>query len=73
MKNHEGAILHSLYDELGWESLSLGRWSRRLVLFYKIVNDITAIYDIPLIMLHNRQGIINTKISLFTGVFGRDK
>ena len=39
-----------LYEELGWESLSLQRWSRRLVLFYKIVNDITpdcTRYPIP--------------------------
>ena len=33
-----------LYEELGWESISLRRWSRRLVLFYKIVNDITPDY-----------------------------
>ena len=30
-----------IYDELGWESLDLRRWSRRLVLFYKIINHLT--------------------------------
>ena len=29
---------------LVWESLSQRRWSRRFVLFYKIVNDITPDY-----------------------------
>ena len=33
-----------LYDELGWESLNLRRWSRRLILFYKIVNNLTPDY-----------------------------
>ena len=28
-----------LYEELGWELLNLRRWSRRLVLFFKIVNN----------------------------------
>ena len=30
-----------LYDELGWESFILHRWSRHLVLFYKIFNTLT--------------------------------
>ena len=40
----KGTSREKLYEELGWESLSLRRWSRRLVLFYKIVNDITPDY-----------------------------
>ena len=32
------------HDELGWESLHLRRWSRRLILFYKIVNNLTSDY-----------------------------
>ena len=32
------------YDELGWESLNLRRWSKRLVLLYKIVNNLTSDY-----------------------------
>ena len=39
------------YDKLGWESLSLQRWSRRLILFYKIVNNITPDYSrYPILM-----------------------
>ena len=30
--------------ELGWESLSSRRWSRRLTLFYKIMNNLTPLY-----------------------------
>ena len=33
-----------LYEELGWEFLSLRLWSRRLILFYKFVYDITPDY-----------------------------
>ena len=40
----KGTSREKLYGELGWESLSLRRWSRRLVLFYKIVNDIIPEY-----------------------------
>ena len=35
---------NSLYEELGWESLSDRRWSRRLIQFYKIKNDMTPNY-----------------------------
>ena len=40
----KGTSREKLYAELGWESLNLRRWSRRLVLFYKIVNDMTPEY-----------------------------
>ena len=46
----KGTSREKLYDELGWESLSLRRSSKRFVLFYKIFNDITpdyTIYPIP--------------------------
>ena len=36
--------MDELYNELGWESLNLRRWSRRLTLFYKIVNNLTPDY-----------------------------
>ena len=39
-----GTSREKLYDELGWESLNLRRWSRRLILFYKILNNITPDY-----------------------------
>ncbi len=40
----KGTSREKLYDELGWESLNLRRWSRRLVLFYKFVNNLTPDY-----------------------------
>ena len=40
----KGTSCEKLYDELGWESLNLLRWSRRLILFYKILNNITPNY-----------------------------
>ena len=40
----KGTSRKKLLEELGWETLDLRRWSRRLVLFYKIVNNITPAY-----------------------------
>ena len=40
----KGTSRQKIYGELGWESLNLRRWSRRLVLFYKIINDLTPDY-----------------------------
>ena len=40
----KGTSREKLYNELGWESLNLRRWSRRLTLFYKIVNNLTPDY-----------------------------
>ena len=39
-----GTSRAKLYAELGWESLSSRRWSRRLTLFYKIINNLTPLY-----------------------------
>ena len=39
-----GTSRRKLYAELGWESLSSRRWSRRLTLFYKIVNNLAPDY-----------------------------
>ena len=39
-----GTLRANLYAELGWESLNLRRWSRRLTLLYKIVNNLTPSY-----------------------------
>ena len=33
-----------MYAELGWESLILRRWNRRLPLFFKIANNLTPDY-----------------------------
>ena len=40
----KGAIKISVYEELGWESLSDRRWFRRLCQFYKIQSDLTPLY-----------------------------
>ena len=36
-----GTCRERLYSELGWESLSSRRWSRRLIPFYKFINNST--------------------------------
>ena len=36
----KGTSRDKLYEELGWESLNLRRWSRRLVLFFKFVHNL---------------------------------
>ena len=46
-----GTSREKLYTELGGESLSSRRWSRRLTLFYKFVNNLSpeyTVYPIPL-------------------------
>ena len=40
----KGTSLNKIYEELGWESLSDRRWSRRLIQFYKIQNNYTPNY-----------------------------
>ena len=49
----KGTSRKKLLKELCWETLDLWRWSRRIVLFYKIVNNITPahIRD-PIPLLH---------------------
>ena len=44
MGTWRGTSRANLYAELGWESLNLRRWSRRLTLLYKIVNNLTPSY-----------------------------
>ena len=40
----KGTSREKLYAELGWESLSSRRWSRRLISFYKFINNLTPRY-----------------------------
>ena len=40
----QGTNRNKLYEELGWESLSDRRWSRRLFQFFKIQNGLTPSY-----------------------------
>ena len=39
-----GTSREKIYAELGWELLSSRRWSRRMTLFYKIMNNLTPLY-----------------------------
>ena len=39
-----GSNRNKIYDELGWESLSDRRWSRRMIQLFKIRNDMTPQY-----------------------------
>ena len=51
----KGTNLNKIYDELGWESLTDRRWSRRLFHFFKIQNNLTPPYlkdPIPPIRTH---------------------
>ena len=41
-----GTSREKLYTELGWEPLSSRRWSRRLTLFYKFVNNLSPEYTV---------------------------
>ena len=40
----KGTSREKLYAELGWESLNSRRWSRRLILFYKFINNLAPNY-----------------------------
>ena len=40
----KGTSKRKLFVELGWETLDKRHWSRRLILFYKIINNITPAY-----------------------------
>ena len=52
----KGTGLDKIYDELGWESLTDRRYSRRLFHFYKIQNNLTPAYmKDPLPPLINHQ------------------
>ncbi len=49
-----GTSREKLYTDLGWESLSSRRWSRRLTLFYEFVNDLSPEYTVDPISLRLR-------------------
>ena len=58
----KGTSRERLYEELGWESLDSQRWTRRLTLFYKIVNKLTPAY-----MLHSIPPLQQAQYSLRRG------
>ena len=37
-------LIHSLYNEIGWETLEKRRNNHKLILFYKIYNNLTPDY-----------------------------
>ena len=43
----KGTSKTKLLEELGWETVDKRRWSRRLILFYKIINNSTPTYTSP--------------------------
>ena len=40
----KGTSRNKIYEELDWESLNDKRWSRRLILFFKFINNLAAEY-----------------------------
>ena len=58
----KGTSRDRLYEELSWESLDSRRWTRRLTLFYKIVNKLTPAY-----MLHPIPPLQQAQYSLRRG------
>ena len=40
----KGTSRDKIYEELGWESLNDRRWIRRLVLFFKFINELASEY-----------------------------
>ena len=51
-----GTSREKLYAELGWESLSSRRWSRRMTLFYKMMNNLSPLYTkVPIPPPHQSQ------------------
>ena len=55
-RSWRGTSRENLYTELGWESLNSRRWSRRLALFYKFVNNLSPVYTVvPIPPLHQSQ------------------
>ena len=62
-----GSNRAKLYEELGWETLSDRRWSRRLIQLYKIRNNMTPRYlskNLPLQRTGSRGPIQNTLIKI---------
>ena len=53
----QGTSREKLYEELGWESLSERRWSRRMTMFYKILNGLAPSYLFDHVPEHNSNNI----------------
>ena len=65
----QGTSREKLYNDLGWDSLSEGRWSRRMITFYKILNGMAPsylldhLYEITAPNVSLRRNIIRAPIS----------
>ena len=69
-----GTSSDKLYAELSWETLSARRWSRRLTLFYKIINNLTPLYTKePLPPLHQSQYFLRRQAAVWQIVAITDK
>ena len=51
-----GTPREKLYTELGWEPLSCRRWTRRLILFHRFMNNLSPVYIMgPIPPIHQSQ------------------
>ena len=66
-----GTSRNKLYEELGWESLSDRRWSRRLFQFYKIHNNLCPIYLTDKLPRLRRPLYGNMNTNSYYGIYGR--
>ena len=61
----QGSSQSKLYEELGWESLSDRRWSRRIIQVHKIVNNNTPFYLKNKLTRHRRPLYRNNNTTTF--------
>ena len=62
----QGTSREKLYEELGWESLSERRWSRRMTMFYKILNGLAPSYLLEHVPEHNLNNISSRRNAIRT-------
>ena len=66
-----GTSRNKLYEELGWESLSDRRWSRRLFQFYKIHNNLCPVYLTDKLPRLRRPLYGNMNTNSYYGIYSR--
>ena len=62
----QGTSREKLYEELGWETLSERRWSRRMTMFYKILNGLAPSYLFDHVPEHNSNNISSRRNNIRT-------
>ena len=65
-----GTSREKLYTDLSWESLSSRKWSRRLTLFYKFVNNLSPEYIVNPIPLVAHSCILFCRVCLSALMIG---